>query len=245
MSNERNQVMTISRTLVGLTGALAALWAPGGAVAGNLVLNGGFELTNNPFTGGLNGDKMPFVNAAPTYWTGGGGLTFLAAPGTADDTTKYLTVWGAFPTSSGPGISGGNFVMADGDPTWSASFSQMLTIPTAGLYTVNFEQAAGQEVNYSGPTTERWQVTLGSAGTQLSSLMSTPSHGVTPWQSESLTFNVPSAGNYLLEFLAVGTPSGLPPISFLDNVSVLPTPTTLAVAGMTLLGSVGRRARRS
>jgi hypothetical protein len=236
--------MKISRTLVGLAGALGALWAPGGATASNLVLNGGFELTDNPFNGAPNGDKQFFTTAKPSHWTGGGGLTFLAASRTADR-GDWLSVWGPFPWSSGPGDSGGNFVLADGDPTWSGAFSQMLTIPTPGLYQVTFDQAAGQEINYSGPTTEQWQVTLGSAGTQLSSLMSTPSHGVTPWQSESLTFNVPTAGNYLLEFLAKGTPSGVPPVCFLDNVCVVPTPATLAVVGVTLLGSVGRRRRRA
>lgn len=236
--------MKITRNLVGVCGALAALGGPGRALASNLVFNGGFELTNNPFNGALNGDKTPFVTAAPTGWSiGTGGLTFLCAPGTADDPAKYLAVWGPFPTSSGPGISGGNCVLQDGDPTYSRTISQMLTIPSAGLYEVTLDQAAGQQYLYNGTTTERWQVTLGSAGTQYTSLMSIASHGVNPWQSESLTFSVPSAGSYLLQLMAVGTPSGEPPISFIDNVGVsaVPAPATLAVIGVGLLGSAGRK----
>jgi hypothetical protein len=237
--------MTISRNLLCVCGVLATLGLPGGAMAQNLVTNGDFEFTDNPFIGGPNGDKQFFTAARPTGWLGGGGLTFLAAPRTADDAAKYLAVWGAFPASSGPGDSGGNFVMADGDPTWAGAFSQWITIPSAGDYNVTFAQAAGQQYLYNGATTERWRVSLGSAGTQMSTLMSIPSHGVHPWQSELMTFNVPAAGSYLLEFLAVGTPAGLPPISFLDNVGVyaVPTPGTLAAVGVGLLGSAGRRRR--
>lgn len=239
--------MKIARTVAILSGALAAMVAASGANGSNLVYNGGFEIVNNTsFIPGLGGSKMDFATALPDGWNKPGGLTFLAAPGTADDGAKYLAVWGTFPTSSGPGSSGGNFVMQDGDYRYSSPITQMLTIPSAGLYAVTFDQAAGQQLYYNGPTTERWQVTLGSAGTQLSSLMSTPSHGVIPWQSETLVFNVPSAGSYLLQLMAVGTPVGLPPISFIDNVGVdaVPAPASLAMVALGMLGSVARRQRR-
>lgn len=239
--------MKIARTSAVVAGALAALGVLGSASGSNLVYNGGFEILNNPsFVPGLGGSKMGFATAAPDGWSMPGGLTFVAAPGTADDSAKYLAVWGPFPTSSGPGSSGGNFVMQDGDPPWSFPILQTLSIPSAGLYNVTFKQAAGQENNRTGATTEQWRVSLGSAGTQFSTLMSTPSHGVTPWQSESLVFNVASAGSYVLELMAVGTPSGVPPISFIDDVSVeaVPTPASLALVGVSVLGSVVRRQRR-
>jgi hypothetical protein len=106
---------------------------------------------------------------------------------------------------------------------------------------VTFIEAAGQEVNFSGPTTEQWQVSF-AGSTQLGPLMSTPSHGFTPWHSVKLTFTVPAAstGSEVLTFLALGTPSGIPPIAFLDDVgvNVVPEPGSLAVVGIGLLGSV-------
>jgi len=156
----------------------------------------------------------------------------------------YLAVHGPFPTTS---PAGGNFVEADGDPSYSGAIYQTISGLTAGAqYVVSFYQAAGQQLDFTGPTTEQWSVSLGGSA-QLSSLFSLPQGGVGPWNKQSLTFTADGASD-VLSFLAVGTPGGAPPISFLDGVTVdaaVPEPSawTLMILGAVGLGAVMRRRR--
>ncbi len=172
---------------------------------------------------------------------GGAGLAFLDTPGSADGNI-YLAVYGPFDKTS---PDGGNFVEADAAPSYANAITQTINSLTIGQdYTLNFYQAAGQQKNFKGPTTERWKVSFG-AGSQLSSMYSLSQRGVGAWQSQTMTFTA-HATSQLLSFLAVGTPDGQPPISFLDGVSLqaaIPEPATWALL-MTGFAMVGVAARR-
>jgi hypothetical protein len=214
--------------VIGLTSGV-----PGAALAGDLITNGGFENLTNPLS---PGSKDLFANVGPIGWSGGGGLTFVDTPGSADNGT-YLSVYGPFPAQS---PAGGNFVMADGDPSFSGSFSQTINGLTAGqTYAVSFYQAAGQQVGFSGATFEQWQVSLGSQ-TQFSSAFNLPGPGgsapdFAPWQAQTLYFTADGSSD-VLSFLAVGGPTlnSLPPIAFLDGVSMqsVPEPTSMLLFGL-------------
>jgi hypothetical protein len=126
-----------------------------------------------------------------------------------------------------PGGGSGFFIASDGDSNYSSTFSQTLTGLIAGdTYKVSFYQAAGQQVDTGGHTTEMWEVSLGGSDPQSSLVMSPiedPDTGtatdVSAWQPQTLTFTAGSA-NKLISFLAVGTPNGQPPISLLTGISV-------------------------
>jgi hypothetical protein len=216
-----------------------------GMTRANLVTNGDFSLY-----GGV-APKNDFVYVLPTDWTGSGLYDFgveVDAPGTAT-TGPGIPVYGPFPAPPPPDANN-NFIEADGDPSYSFSFSQTISGLTVGQnYTVSFNQAAGQQSgNLVGPTTEQWEVSLGSS-TQFSSLMSTPQGGIFPWEAQTLSFTA-SGTSEALSFLAVGTPSGAPPMVFLDGVDMEPTvpePSALMLLGgvgtVLALGRVGRKLR--
>jgi hypothetical protein len=216
-----------------LASLLAALFSTM-ASAANLVANGSFESTTLATKGTFYGNVAD--------WSGGKKLTFLNFPGTA--TTAYLEVYAGFPAVS---PDGGNFVEMDGDPSYSSAIYQTIQGLTVGkTYAVTFDQAAGQQAGFHGPTTERWAVTLGST-TQLSSKYSLAQGATGPWQAQKMNFTATSASE-VLSFLAVGTPAGQPPISFLDGVSLVavPEPATWAmmIIGLGAMGIAARRQRR-
>lgn len=214
-----------------LVASLMAALASTGASAANLVNNGNFSTTTLTDKGYFAGNVAG--------WSGGYNLTFLDYPGTAS--TAYLAVYPGFPSVS---PDGGNFAEMDGDPNYSSAIYQTLTGLTVGKdYAVNFYEAAGQQNGFTGPTTERWQVTFGNAS-KLSYEYSLPQGATGPWIAQRMDFTA-TATSQLLSFLAVGTPNGAPPISFLDGVSVVAVPEPATWAMMLVgLGAIGAAVRR-
>jgi hypothetical protein len=81
--------------------------------------------------------------------------------------------------------------------------------------------------------TDQWQVNIGSDAPRNSTVMINTIHKSVSWNRQIMTFTA-SGTSELLSFLAVGTPSGAPPISLLDGVSVsaVPEPGTIALLGL-------------
>jgi len=210
--------------------ALLSLGVPAQADV-NLVTNGSFEnttLTNSDF----------FTTTDVTGWQTNS-YTFLVFPGTAQTGIgNGVTLWpGITYTMPATSPDGGNFVAADGAYE-SGPITQTLHGLVAGQsYNVSFYQAGAQQQGFTGPTTDRWQVSLGSQS-ELSALMVNPSHDFSPWTQQTLTFQATSTSE-VLSFLAVGTPPGVPPFSLLDGVSVeasTPEPAYYGLIGVALLG---------
>ncbi len=206
---------------------------------GNLVTNSDFlSYTGSP-------PKDFFSHVLPTDWSSGG-YVFVDTPGSADNPLDLgIPVYPSFPVNT---PLGGNFIEADGTTGLSSPLTQTINTLIAGdSYTLFFYQAAGQQLGdaFAGPTTEQWQVSLGSSPSQSSTLMSDPAGGVIPWQSQTMTFTATSSSE-LLSFVPIGT--GLPPIVFLGNPDLeanVPEPSAcLLLASVGTVVGIGRLGRR-
>jgi hypothetical protein len=214
--------------------------------------------TSNTLTGGV-GYADPWDDPSG-HGNGATGIAFRSVYGTGNGGygPSGTSTTGAF-NGEGPNNDAvNNFLVVDGDyhPT---VFSQTVggqTDPTSHLTTPNlvigdhyqltFSWAAAQWEGNSGATTERFQVTFGST-TQYTSTYSLPSHSFSGWMTATMNFTATST-NELLSFLALGTPSGEPPILLLADVSMQdipePGPFGILALGAMLVGTLARRRLR-
>jgi len=184
-----------------------------------------------------NDPKDAFTAVNPTGWTGGNGLIFVTSSGTsaADPATAcgptYLSTYGCPSTLA---IAGGyNQVEADGNPVFASGFHYLVTGLTPGqTYDLSFYQAASQQRDFTGDTTEQWIVSLGTSGLTVcpgcgifdvefgsnqstyanadpnasfavTPLMHTPSGGMTDWNFVKVSLTADATENFL-SFLAWG-----------------------------------------
>ena len=224
------------------------------------------NLTFTQFVPGNFPPKTLFQDAVPVGWTGGTGLISIDAPGTATlpgGPGNAYPVYGPFADPP----PGGNFIQADGNPTFATSFNQVINGLTVGTdYTLSFWQAAGQQQGFTGDTTEQWKVffgtgtfavdcsqplctvsTTGDMTEHDTNVMNTPSQGTHPWELASMDF-VANATSETLSFLAWGNNGATfnePPTVFLAGVNTPAAPEASTWAMMLLgfagLGLVGRR----
>ena len=235
--------MRIKSLLLSLSAAAALAAGAAQAAGPELITNGDFETgTVGQFNygGGASG------------WNVVDGYTFLFNGSGADTTGangQYgnLKLWGPA-NGSANGLTaspaGGNFLASDG-AFLEAPITQTVNGLVAGQkYTLSFYWAGAQQYDYHGANTEQWKVSLGSE-THSTAVLNNSNHGFTGWQKETFTFTATNASE-VLSFLAVGTPSGVPPFSLLDGVSMIaavPEPETWAMLGLGL-GLIGFAARR-
>ena len=219
-----------------------------------VIVNGDFEQT----TMGTTPAQINTTNV--TGWSTSG-YNFIMYPGTATTTGSQSVQYGALilqgnlPSGASNGFpstspAGGNFVAADGDFTVGA-ITQTVTGLTVGIqYAVSFYWGAAQQKGsaYTSATTEQWQVTLGSE-LHSTPIINNPPQGFTGWLSQSLTYTATSTSE-VLSFLAAGTPSGAPPFSLLDGVSITAVAEpaswmTLVAAVLSIIGVAHLRRRSS
>jgi len=219
------------------------------------------NLTFNAFSGTFNGKpKNFFTQVMPTGWSIGAAaqidnLIYVGNQGS--ETYSSSNTGNIYGVYSNPGFSntvppGTNFYQADGNPQFESTIMQTIPNLTAGTtYTLQFQQAAGQQQGFTGPTTEEWKVFLGVGGIGVdcstnpctvtgtanneeedSTPMSDGSMMNVDWNSVSLSFTPTTAdlggqttGSAVLTFLAWGdngSTTNLPPTVFLEGVNTPP-----------------------
>ncbi len=140
---------------IALSALSLCLGVTGSAQAG--FLPGVQNLDFTQYTG--SAPKDYFTNVNPVGWVGGGGLIFIATNQVGHRATDgYLDTYG------NPSALPGNYVMADGNPDYEGSFSQMITGLNPGeTYTLSFYQGASQQAGFANglATTMQWIVSLG------------------------------------------------------------------------------------
>jgi PEP-CTERM motif len=201
----------------------------------NLVTNGSFELSS---AGPGQMDTNTTVTGWSTTGSGTNGYNFLFDPATVSTTGSpgefgNVALWG--PISASP--DGGNFIGADGGVQVFPVSQTINGLIAGNTYTLGFWWGAAQQSGFDGDNAEQWQVSFGGQ-TQSTAVLANPSHGFTGWQRQTFDF-IAASSSEVLAFLAIGTPSGVPPFALLDGVTLDPAGTSVPEPGMLALLGIG------
>jgi len=243
--------------MIAVVAALAfAAWSDAARAGPNLVQNGDFEETSiagsYQFGTGYESGGQPVDTV--TAWTTSG-YNFVFQSGTSATTGAAgsdgnVKLWGpgdgaanGLPDSS---PAGGNFIAADGAYEVSAISQTIVGLIPGQAAVLTFYWAGAQQSGFTGPTSDQWEVSLGSQ-TLYTPVVDLASQGFSGWMTETMTFT-PTSSSEVLSFTAIGTPSGEPPFALLDGVSLtVPEPASwvLMVSSVTILIFCARRRHRS
>jgi len=216
-----------------------------GGCSNTISCNNGYPFLFIATAGTADGNASSASTGFADPWDDNGG------PGNSS-TPAYRAVWGVGNgvmngfTGYGPGGSTdtNNFLIADGGWHRTAISQDLTGLHVGDHYTVTFDWAAGQWYGNNGPTTEQWQVSLGSQVGD-TKVFSNVTQGFSGWMTDSITFTATSADE-TLSFLAIGSPEGNPPLLLLDDVAAYDTPepaawSVLLVGGLGLAAAMRRR----
>ncbi len=207
---------------------------------GNTVTDWSSDITG-PYSAGYNlyffdGDTAKLGDAASIY------------PGEQQRPNANFT--GDSPDGEGVGA----FMVLDGDPNFTSPFQQSISGLTVGQqYNLQFYWAGGELSNRTGFETIKLTGSFGASAFTTETFNNTKPVGITGdfsgWRLEKFSFKATSTSQ-LLSFLAAGTPANnLPPVAFLDGVSLtaVPEPATWAIMlmGFAGLGAALRARRRA
>jgi hypothetical protein len=173
------------------------------------------EFNQNPLINNTHKDFFTTVN--PNFWHIGApaissNLIYVGTQGSEGFSSQaHGNIYKVYDTTTtpptlGPGFSvtvppGTNFYQADGNPKFESTIFQTIPNLTAGVnYTLQFQQAAGQQVGFSGDTTEQWKVFLGVGGIGVScpaspATLCTPTGTTNNVESDSPLMKTPSMSN--------------------------------------------------
>ena len=249
--------------LAGLFGAATVIGLAGGAQAQTL-LNGGFET----FTAGTGGNRA-IAGAGSTMqgWSMVNptlGYASVITTTQANSASGYLDngqtipLWnpnnGGTTTIAASG-DGGNFVAFEnvGNTCGCYIYQTVTGLTVNARYTVSFMQAGAAWAGGTAlATTDFWTVGWGkttdaysSYTVQNSATINTPAKGFSGWVTQQLVF-VATATQMVLTFMANGSPTGQPPFSLLDGVSVtaVPEPASALLVWSGIAGLVALRRSR-
>jgi hypothetical protein len=219
------------------------------AQAVNLVQNGGFTPTGTSVSAYIGNNNAANQRVSIANWTfspniydtsGVTGYNYVVPDGTAFATNleaKGNAPYGSLRLFSNPGQTVNSQADASGGAAsgWyiaadaffqRGAIKQTLTGLTPGQqYNVSFSQASAQQVGYTPPFSEYWQVDFGGSSQNSTAMASPGQQPVSAWQQQSLTFTADGASQ-VLSFLAQGT-NDVPPFALLSGVSVEAVPSTV------------------
>ncbi len=209
------------------------------------------------YDGAITGWSSPSV--APDHTNGYNLYFFDGATATSGNAVSRYPGEDQHPNSNFTARAGGGaFVVLDADPTFTSPLQQTVGGLTVGQsYLLSFWWAAGELSNRTGYQTSQLTGTFGGDAFATSTFFNSHPIGsptqnlpgdFSGWHQVSFNFTAHTTSQ-VLSFLAVGSPAGnLPPVAFLDGVSLTRVPEpgvwALMLMGFAGLGVALRRRRR-